>query len=66
MFRRTLPEEPRRFAAERGQRHAEQDLANPGNNLDRQATRHRAQLERQIAESRTQLKNMSALVGHDK
>ena len=43
----------------------EQDLANPGNNLDRQATRHRAQLERQIAESRIQLKNMSALVGHD-
>jgi hypothetical protein len=44
----------------------EQDLANPGNNLDRQATRHRAQLERQIAESRTQLKTMSALVDHDK
>ena len=43
----------------------EQDLANPGNNLDRQATRHRAQLERQIAESRTQLKNMSTLIGHD-
>ncbi len=38
----------------------EQDLANPGNNLDRQATRHRAQLERQIAEARTQLKNMAA------
>ena len=43
----------------------EQDLANPGNNLDRQATRHRTQLERQIAESRIQLKNMSALVGQD-
>jgi hypothetical protein len=38
----------------------EQDLANPGINLDRQATRHRAQLERQIAEARTQIKNMAA------
>jgi hypothetical protein len=38
----------------------EQDLANPGNNLDRQATRHRAQLERQIGEARSQLKNMAA------
>ena len=44
----------------------EQDLANPGINLDRQATRHRAQLERQIAESRAQLKIMSAQAGHDK
>ncbi len=37
----------------------EQDLANPGNNLDRQAVRHRAQLERQIAEARTKLKAMA-------
>ncbi len=37
----------------------EQDLANPASNLDRQASRHRAQLERQIAEARTQLKTMA-------
>jgi len=37
----------------------EQDLANPGNNLDRQAVRHRAQLERQIAEARSQLRRMA-------
>ncbi|MCX6629740.1 MAG: CehA/McbA family metallohydrolase [Candidatus Solibacter sp.] len=37
----------------------EQDLANPPNSLDRQAPRHRAQLERQIAEARTQLKSMA-------
>lgn len=30
----------------------ESDLATPGTNLDNQATRHRAQLERQIAEAR--------------
>ena len=38
----------------------EEDLANPGNNLDRQATRHRVQLERQIAQARAQLKSMAA------
>jgi hypothetical protein len=37
----------------------EQELANPGKNLDRQAVRHRAQLERQIGEARTQLKRMA-------
>jgi hypothetical protein len=37
----------------------EQDLAHPESNLDRQATRHRAQLERQIAEARGQLKIMA-------
>ena len=37
----------------------EQDLANPGNNPDRQAVRHRAQLERQIAEARTELKKLA-------
>jgi hypothetical protein len=42
----------------------EQGLANPGSNSDRQA-RHRAQLERQIAELRTRLKNMSTLFAHD-
>jgi hypothetical protein len=47
-------------AAEGYLKEVEQDLANPGNNLDRQTARHRAQLERQIAEARTQLKNMAA------
>lgn len=37
----------------------EQDLANPGNNPDRQAVRHRAQLERQIAEARSELRRMA-------
>lgn len=37
----------------------EQDLANPERNLDRQASRHRAQLERQLAEARVQLKDMA-------
>jgi hypothetical protein len=37
----------------------EEDLATPANNLDRQAVRHRAQLERQIAEARAKLKGMA-------
>jgi hypothetical protein len=45
-------------AAEGYLKEVEQDLANPGNNLDRQASRHRPQLERQIAEARTKLKEM--------
>jgi hypothetical protein len=39
-------------------RELEQDLANPGTNLDVQAPRHRVQLERQIAEARAKLKSM--------
>jgi hypothetical protein len=46
-------------AAEGYLKEVEQDLANPGSNLDRQASRHRAQLERQIAEARTKLKEMA-------
>jgi hypothetical protein len=36
----------------------EQDLANPAPNLDAQAYRHRAQLQRQIAEARAKLKTL--------
>ena len=36
----------------------ESELANPPNNLDEQAPRHRAQLERQIAEARTVMKGL--------
>ena len=36
----------------------EQELANPGTSLDSQAARHRAQLERQIAEARAKLRGM--------
>lgn len=36
-------------------REIEAELANPGTNLDNQAARHRAQLERQIAETRVKL-----------
>lgn len=42
-------------AAERYLVELEAELAAPGTNLDRQASRHRAQLERQIAEARTAL-----------
>jgi hypothetical protein len=42
-------------------RELEEELANPGNSLDSQAPRHRAQLERQIAEARTRLKSLSSL-----
>ena len=37
----------------------EQELANPGTNLDNQLSRHRAQMERQIAEARAKLKSLS-------
>ncbi len=46
----TLP--ARLDAAERYLRELEAEPASPGPNLDRQASRHRAQLERQIAEAR--------------
>jgi hypothetical protein len=36
----------------------EQDLANPGNQLDHQATRHTEQLERQIAETRVAIREL--------
>lgn len=42
-------------AAEKYLRELEAELASPGPNLDRQASRHRAALERQIAEARKQL-----------
>lgn len=41
--------------AERYLRELEGELAAPGTNIDRQASRHRAQIERQIAEARTRL-----------
>jgi hypothetical protein len=44
--------EPRLQAAERYLRELEAELAAPGSNLDDQASRHRTQLERQIAEAR--------------
>jgi hypothetical protein len=34
----------------------EQEMANPAQNLDAQASRHRAEIERQIAEARGKLK----------
>jgi hypothetical protein len=39
-------------------RELEQDLANPQPNVDAQAPRHRAELERQIAEARAKLKTL--------
>jgi hypothetical protein len=42
-------------AAERYLRELEAELAAPGTNLDEQASRHRAALERQIAEARKAL-----------
>ena len=36
----------------------EEDLANPGPNLDLQASRHKAELERQIAQARARLKTL--------
>ena len=36
----------------------EQEMANPGNSLDSQTPRHRAQLERQIAEARAKLQSL--------
>ncbi len=44
--------------AERYLRELEADLAAPGTGLDTQAARHRAALERQIAEARTVLKSL--------
>jgi hypothetical protein len=37
-------------------REIEAELAHPGTNLDDQASRHRAQLERQIADARAKLR----------
>jgi hypothetical protein len=39
-------------------RELEQELASPAANIDAQAGRHRAQLERQIAEARAKLKTL--------
>lgn len=39
-------------------RELEHDLANPAPNLDVQAPRHRAELERQIAEARAKLESL--------
>lgn len=37
----------------------EQELANPGTNLDNQLSRHRVQMERQIAEARAKLRSLT-------
>jgi hypothetical protein len=46
--------------AEKYLREIEADLASPGTNLDNQAARHRAQLERQIAEARKEIERRRA------
>jgi hypothetical protein len=55
------PETARRNVetAEKYLQELERELANPGNNLDSQAGRHKAQIERQIAEARAKLKGLA-------
>jgi len=48
--------EKNRQAAEAHLKEIEGELAHPGNSIDSQAVRHRAELERQIAEARQRLK----------
>jgi hypothetical protein len=47
--------------AERYLKELEQELASPGSSLDSQAARHKAPLERQIAEARATIKTMRSL-----